>query len=493
MMEEGLRFGARWWLAPGLAFALHVGCGDSATTDDATTGDETSSTAEGGGGTSTGSLACPAVADGGEAAPSSGTGQVAWVEEIPVLRGVSAAGSPQGGVVVAGTGVSDGSALSLGPHEVYDGTENLSLAAVARMDEEGTFAWAQGIIPTSADVTWSPPLTVAGTAQGALVAMAIDRAVTVGTTTYNETGASTLLLLHIGSEGVIWSATFGAAVPTDFVMRANAAGRTAFALRYDAAVDLGGGARDCTNVVLAVDADGGRQFDRCAAVGEEFPLVEGIDITDDGDVVLSAFPPAEYDVGLGPMSIDSSRGASVLFRMDGLTGATEWATVFSGAYAQHPTVDPMGRIHVAGNVPGLVPDVALGRAPLGECAVDPGFAHHVTQLSPEGDWVRSTFVGDRGPMSATADGRLYIVPGGVDAFAPGLPSMSRQRVVAFDADGAIAWQQTFPEDSVQLRVSMVDGGDRPFVLMGLNGTLSLEGGESVTGEGFAPFIASLTP
>jgi len=220
-------------------------------------------------------------------------------------------------------------------------------------------------------------------------------------------------------------------------MAANSGGAV-LAISSESPLNLGGGMRDCRQVVLSLDASGDRKFDRCVSSVEPGLLTaDGLAIDREGDVLYSGFPGDEYDVGTGRRSIDSGRGASVLLKMSGDDGETLWSTEFLQSYARDLGVDDQNRIVTHGHIPTFDDDTRLAEDALTGCEPAEGYDYHITWLDSDGVRLHTSLVGRAGGLAALPDGRALVTVSANVSLAPGIDARADSYVAAIDDDGRV--------------------------------------------------------
>jgi hypothetical protein len=323
--------------------------------------------------------------------------------------------------------------------------------------------------------------------------------VMVAGTEVNSAGVGTIMVAQLSETGMDWVYTTGANSGAVFSTDSSPSGATAMAVRFVAPADLGDGVLDCDPVLLLVDRDGNQGFARCASLaGDGFPAFDGVAIDDAGDVLASGFPGATFDVGEGLTTIDSTFGASILFKMSGADGATRWVTTFRTTYARSLDTDAANRIYTMGHVPSFSDMTLFAGDRVTGCAFDETYDHHLTVMEADGSRLRSSFFGNDGFGAAHADGRVYFVTGTNDReVVPGIASAGPAVLVAVDPDGSVAFVQDLAADAggdFQASRAVVDGLGNVYVPGQLRGAITLEGGGSVsTPARYNPVMLQFAP
>lgn len=484
----------RFLIVPFIGVAASVGCG-SADADggggDAgaagTAGTAGAAGADAGSAGSGGSaLPCPAPAKAAGAAPVSGTSRGLWAQSVEKIEGTQlVAGDPKGGAFAVLRGFSNGEPIAVGSDTVYAGGAASFFVIVARFDPDGSIPWAKAIAPVVPDLNWKPDFQIAGADGAVLITMPISVEVDVAGTSVNAAAAKTLLVARVSATGADWTASFGNAEATPQAAAVDPQDGAVFGLAYEAPVDLGGGIRDCSLVFLRIDQTGKRLFDRCmSSLKPGFFKLDGLAIDAAGDMIASGFPLGPVDVGTGPVSVDSSGGASILFKMSGTDGTTQWSTVFRGNYSRQIGTDTKNNILTIGHVPNYNDETLLSDDSVKGCSREDVYDYHLTTLDAAGKRVRTVFFSDARGVAFSPDGHTYVIaPGDGTPFAPGLDPPTKQQLVALDPEGGVRFLQDLAADgsgNLGTPALALDGLGNLYVLAGLMGTLSLENGKGTT-------------
>jgi hypothetical protein len=214
--------------------------------------------------------------------------------------------------------------------------------------------------------------------------------------------------------------------------------RVALAISSESPLDLGGGMRDCSPIILSLDASGSRTFDRCvSAIKPGLITADGLAIDREGDLLYSGFPGSEYDVGTGRRSIDASRGGSVLLKMSGDDGTTLWSTEFLQSYARTLWVDDQNHIVTHGHIPTFDDNTRIAEDALTGCEPLDGYEYHLTWLNSEGVRLHTSLMGRVDSLVALPDGRALVTANAGVSLVPGITPRASSYVAAIDKDGRV--------------------------------------------------------